>query len=311
MTGPPAQGPIARAYRKLFRAEDWNIGIVRRPIHAFLDPGFVPEIEWLPPPGSGKFRADPFGVIAAGRVYIMCEELDYRKGQGSISAIEFTSERLRSSPFPVIELPCHASYPYLVQHRGDIYCIPETCRAGEIAIYRADDFPVRWSRAAALVSGVAAADSTAFKYDGRWWLMCAGEGDGFNSRLLIWHAPDLLGPWTPHRLNPVKSDVSCTRPGGTPFVHSDALYRPAQDCSRTYGGRVVINRVTVLTPDAFREEQVAVVEPQAHGPYPHGMHTLSSAGEITLLDGKREHFIAEAAKWIIRDKAASLRRARP
>jgi len=68
------------------------------------------------------------------------------------------------------------------------------------------------------------------------------------------------------------------------------LYRPAQDCSRTYGGRVIINRVLTLTPLAFRETQVATVEPDRTGRYPAGLHTLSQVGDITLIDGKRVVF---------------------
>ncbi len=36
-----------------------------------------------------------------------------------------------------------------------------------------------------------------------------------------------------------------------------ALYRPAQDCSVTYGGAVVINRIDRLTPEEFSEQPVS------------------------------------------------------
>lgn len=301
---PTAKGPVARAYRKLFRAEAWNIGVVHSPIHAFLEPGFTPEVQWLPDPGPGRFRADPFGIRIDGRLHILCEELDYRTGKGTIAAIEVSGGGVRSST--AIRLPVHMSYPYLVRRHDEVYCIPETSQAGEVVLYRADAFPARWTEAAVLIPGLRAADCTVFEREGRWWMMCAGEHEGFNSRLLIWYAPDLFGPWKPHPLNPLKDDVSCSRPAGTPFVHEGSLYRPAQDCSRTYGGRVVINRVNVLTSDDFHEETVAAVEPQADGPYPHGMHTLSAVGDITLVDGKRERFIPQAAAWLLRDKIHGL-----
>jgi hypothetical protein len=65
------------------------------------------------------------------------------------------------------------------------------------------------------------------------------------------------------------------------------LHRPAQDCSRTYGGAVVINRIERLTPEEFVERPVRHLAPAAHGPYPHGLHTLSGAGNVTLVDGKK------------------------
>ena len=44
-----------------------------------------------------------------------------------------------------------------------------------------------------------------------------------------------------------------------------------------------------LTPDEYAEEPVARLEPDPRGPLPHGLHTLTAAGPVTLVDGKR-HF---------------------
>ena len=79
-------------------------------------------------------------------------------------------------------------------------------------------------------------------------------------------------------------------------MHDGCLYRPAQDCSRTYGRRVILNRITRLTPKVFKEEPEVVIEPYADSDYPHGIHTLSAAGGITLVDGKRLVFLKSAIK---------------
>ena len=134
-------------------------------------------------------------------------------------------------------------------------------------------------------------DSTVFEHDNRWWLICTNAGDGRDDKLLVWHADSLFGPWQPHALNPVKIDIRSARPAGTPFMHDGHLYRPAQDCSATYGGRIVINRVTRLTPTAFEEEAYRTIDPVADGQYNRGLHTLSRLGQTqTLVDGKRYRF---------------------
>ena len=91
-----------------------------------------------------------------------------------------------------------------------------------------------------------------------------------------------------------------SRPAGTPFWVDGALYRPAQDCSSTYGARVQINRILVLTPTDFSEEVVACVEPDSRGLYPRGLHTLSSLGRQTLVDGKRSVFVAAEFLRVLR-----------
>jgi hypothetical protein len=58
------------------------------------------------------------------------------------------------------------------------------------------------------------------------------------------------------------------------------------DNSGSYGGRIVINRVVTLTPDAFAEE-VAAVLPPFPGPFGDGIHTVAASGSATVVDGMR------------------------
>jgi hypothetical protein len=64
------------------------------------------------------------------------------------------------------------------------------------------------------------------------------------------------------------------------------LCRPAQDCSRTYGGAVTINRVARLTPTEFAEAPVGRISPAADGRYGDGLHTICPVGRLTVIDGK-------------------------
>jgi hypothetical protein len=136
---------------------------------------------------------------------------------------------------------------------------------------------------------VAAIDPTLFFFNGTWWLFFTNR-EHSNTHLFIFHAEELTGEFKSHRLNPVKTDIRSSRPAGTPFVHGGVLYRPAQDCSVTYGGRVAVNKVLRLTPDDFAEETVNFIEPVQSGQYNRGLHTLSSVGNYTLIDGKRFSF---------------------
>jgi hypothetical protein len=190
-----------------------------------------------------------------------------------------------------------------------MFCVPESSEADEIAIHEAVDFPHSWKRRATLISGFAGADATVFEHEGRWWLLCTGK-EGPNRCLYAWHAPDLFGPWSPHARNPVKIDPRSARPGGTPFVIGGRLFRPAQDCAGGYGRRVSLMEVQTLTPTEFLEECVGHIEPDPSGPYPDGLHTISSAGGVTLVDGKCYRFVPrECARVIaqyVRSAAAAI-----
>jgi hypothetical protein len=276
-----------RIYSSLFRQDDWNIGLIDTPITAFLKSGGKPRILWLPRRESFRCFADPFAVARDNKIYVFCEEFDYRAFKGRIVCMEITDGKRVSTPQVVIELSIHVSYPYLLEENSETYCIPETAGANEVVLYRADKFPFRWVKVCSLVRNFPAVDSTVFKYQGRWWLACTKIDDARNSKLFVWHSEELFGPWKSHAGNPVKVNIHSSRPAGTPFMHKGCMYRPAQDCSKTYGGRIVLNRINTLTPTQFEEEDAGVIEPCFDAPYREGVHTVSAVGDFTLIDGKR------------------------
>lgn len=299
--------------RSLFRHDHWNVGYVDRPIAWFLDPARAPApIAWLPPPTRDEFFADPFGTWRAGRLTILFERFDYRTNLGSISAIEHpggsAAVPVQIGPQPAV----HLSYPYLIDAGDRLLCIPETHQAAEIGLYEVGRFPDRWVKIADLLRGPPIVDATLFRHGELWWLAGSeATAKGTTCELHLWHADQITGPWRAHAANPVKVDVRSARPAGTPFLKDGALYRPAQDCSRTYGGRVVINRVVTLTPTEFQETPAAAVEPDPSGPYPAGLHTLSAAGGGTLIDGKRVVFSpAEFRRVFLHYLRTAWRRAR-
>lgn len=282
---------ISSQWRGLTAAAKWNVGIAEAPISSLLQ-GSLPSFQWLPEHGPSRYLADPFAAIHAGSTWTMVEDYDYRERRGVISAVRLSDPE--STPRIVIDTGTHASYPYLFQWSGHFWCVPETYQAEQVRLYRAIDFPLSWELEAVLIQGVAALDPTILHHFGRWWLFCTDQNDGPNTKLRVWHSDHLTGSWRSHPLNPVKTDVRSSRPAGTPFVVDGSLYRPAQDGSESYGGRVIINRVSVLSETAFSEEVVATIGPLSEGPYRNGLHTISAVGDRTIVDARRDTFIPSA-----------------
>ncbi len=277
---------LNRVLHALFRHDLWNIGIVRQSMSSFLWPGH-PNVEWLPELGRETYLADPFSISMDDQIYLFCEEFSYRNSKARIVVIRLAEGKPVSRPEAAIELPVHVSYPYLIQHKKEFYCVPETSEAREVGLYTAEEFPYRWVKVATMLRNFAGVDSTIFYHEGRWWLTCTNDDEGSWHKLYVFHSRDLYGPWIAHVANPVKTSTSSSRPAGVPFLHRGHLIRPAQDCSETYGGGIKLNRVLSLTPDEFREETISKIEPFADSPYPNGVHTISPAGDFTLVDGKR------------------------
>ncbi len=267
------------------RVDEWNVGIVSRPQKAFLDPEFDPSIEWSAYKEYGQMVADPFLIPGEDPRRVLVEEFSWSTETGRIS--EMRGSGNETTVTPVIDEELHMSYPYVLSHDGVIYAIPECAKRKSILLYRLDEPKGTWRREAVLIDHVDAVDPTVFQYDGLWWLMHSGSSACGPWSLYLWYSPSLLGPWKPHVANPVKTDVSSTRPAGNLFWHDGCLYRPAQDNRLSYGGALCINRIEELSVDRFRETVVRRIAPNPQGPYPDGCHTLSGYGQLTVIDGKR------------------------
>jgi hypothetical protein len=276
-------------FRDLFAAEDWNIGIVRKPVHEVaFGPGSIEdsEISWLPSGPRKHYLADPSGYMADGRLHILAEDYNYAEQKAGIVGIDTGRA---GQPARVIVSALHLSYPFIVEHPGEVYCIPESYQSGRVTLYRRNPSTGMFDPEKTLVDGVEAVDPSLVFHDGLWWLFFT-EKRFSNTHLHLWYAPGITGEYRPHPGNPVKMDIRSARPAGTPFLHGGILYRPAQDCSVTYGGRVVINRVTHLSAERFTEEVAGTVGPVSGSRYDRGLHTISGVGDVTLIDGKRFRF---------------------
>jgi hypothetical protein len=203
-----------------------------------------------------------------------------------IAMLELSADGRWSAPVRVLERDYHVSHPFVVEHDGQLYLIPESARNRTVEAYRCVDFPLRWRLERVLLDGVRLVDATFYRSVERCWLFAngaAGDGGGFNDELYLFHAPSLLDEWQPHVRNPVRSDARCARPAGALYWRNGALYRPGQICVPRYGAGITLNRVLRLTPETYAERPVERIQPGA-GSGLLGMHTLNRAGHLTVVD---------------------------
>lgn len=265
--------------------EQWNIGILNQPIATLLEDKPNLNARWLPEPGKGQFRADPFGYERDGELNVLYEKYDYRTGLGEISRLRPKADNVLKRSRTMLATEAHLSYPYTVAHGDTVYCIPESAEHGKVEVYKVHANNDQLEHVGTLLDEPLV-DPTLFEHDGLWWLF-GTKPPLTNVELHIYWSRDFMGPYTAHALNPVKHDVRSARPAGTPFRRGDELWRPAQDSSLTYGGRIAFNRITALTPEAFAEVTEKWLEPFRGTTFNKGIHTVAAIGNITLVDGKR------------------------
>lgn len=275
--------------RMMARAPHWHVGWRRPRGDLVRETLSMPHGGWsrLPDDGS-RFFADPFLIEVGGRIWMFVEEFPYATGKGIISALEMNEAGPVGTPRPALDLPYHLSYPNVFERDGQIWMIPESASSGRIELWRADEFPFRWSHAANLVENIVAGDATLAELDGRLWLFASVGGHGASTwdALHLWSSERLMGPWQPHAANPVVLDARSARPGGAMYRHDGALWRPAQDCSTGYGAGLSLCRVMRLDDEAFEQSVEATLRPNADWPGA-GLHTLNVGGGFEAVDGCR------------------------
>lgn len=234
-------------------------------------------------PPMDRFWADPFPVKADDKYYIFFEEYDYMRKKAHISVIVVDGDGGRSGPRKALERNYHLSYPFIFMFNNNIYMIPETTVNRTVELYRCVEFPCRWRLDRILLSDVHAADATLVEHDGLWWMFASVRND--REELCLFYAESPLGPWRPHRRNPVKIDVRSARPAGRIFQYGGVWYRPSQNCTLGYGGSMVINRITHWDVDKYEEFEVARILPDWE-PGLDRTHTLNTCDALLVIDAR-------------------------
>jgi hypothetical protein len=238
-------------------------------------------------PPAGRLWADPMLVRKNGRAFMFFEDYDYGLRRARISVVELAASGCVGAPRPALEADHHISYPFVFEWRGDHFMVCETASVQAVRLYRAVEFPTRWEYVQDLLSGIKAADATICEHRGRWYLFTSVSETGGSSwdELFLFVSDTPIGPWSPHPMNPIVSDVRSARPGGALFRRDGVLYRPAQNSDKTYGHSLAILEVTELTPDRYAERLAYRIEPDWL-PRIYGCHTISMAGDLMALDCK-------------------------
>jgi hypothetical protein len=247
-------------------------------------------------PPKDRMWADPFPIVHDGRYFLFLEELLFARNKGHISVMEFDGNGAPSRPVMVLETANHLSYPFVLTWKGETFMIPESARAGDnpadtgsrsVPVFRSRRFPFEWVEETVMLDGLEVFDPTIVEIEGVWWLFCTQAEPGASTwdELHLFHGATPFGPWTPHRRNPVKSDVRSARPAGRPYRKGGVWYRPAQNCSVRYGYGLSINRIERLTPTEYREREVMTILPD-WAPGLIATHTLNAAGRLSVADGR-------------------------
>lgn len=278
----------------------WTIGIINKSIsEVYFHTLHNQEINWLPIIKTKYLLADPFIFQQNNHTYLFFEKLFFSKDKGFISAIKFDGNLNQIDYYEnIIPSNKHLSYPQIFKYENSVYMIPESSANNEIALYQSDDFPKNWRKVKVLVENFRGIDTSLLYYNNIWWLFTSQKGNDHSFKLFIFYSNNLLGEWHPHFNNPVKIDVSSCRGAGNFFVNNNDVFRPSQDYSRVSEGQITINKLSKLNKFEFEEQPANIVTAGDNWPFHDKIHTISSFGNITVIDSCNTRSIFLSANYI-------------
>jgi hypothetical protein len=244
---------------------------------------------------AAAFVADPFLIQANQQWFMFFEVMNYHTGKGDIGLATSHDGLQWHDKQIVLSEDFHLSYPCVFEWERQFFMIPESHQAGAVRLYRADDFPMKWSLVTELLRAPYLADPSILQHDGRWWMFVDASTDLANDTLRLYHADHLAGPWIEHPMSPiVRLDCRIARPGGRVIHGGDKLIRYTQGCTPYYGTDVRAFEITELTRSSYRERAISdgpILGPTGQGWNACGMHHVDAhavnGGWLAGVDGWR------------------------
>jgi len=233
--------------------------------------------------------ADPFVFEEQGKIYIFMEVYDKIKQRGFIGYRIVEENGSVSKIRTCLDIKKHMSYPFIFRKTGNIYMLPECYQSNRLAVYRAEHFPDSWVAEEVLLDDVRVCDSNILEQENDYYLttmMIHGMPYQYD-QLSLYHWDGAR--WMPSEKNPVVSGAEKARNGGAYFYDNGRLLRPTQNCSNSYGENLSFQEVKKLSPDAYVEEEVAVLNAsdvivRNSKKKFDGIHTFNTNGKYDVVD---------------------------
>jgi len=247
----------------------------------------------MPSPRYGYY-ADPFIWVKDGRIWLFVEEFMFASNRGRITVLELSADLSVISKRPVAfaddasRIDCHASFPFLFEHDGAIYMLPETGQRNSINLYVCVEWPYLWKKQRRLLAANAA-DTMMFNHGQMWWLITSLRSSQHRV-LAVYTLNDLLtSEPVPHPVNARKlfNDIATGtgRNAGMVFKGTDGHWgRLMQDSRDIYGQGSRWLKITKLSATAFEELPGGAPPALCAVPEILGGHHASQSGALVAYD---------------------------
>lgn len=269
-------------YISLFQVEIWSVGILQNTKKDLFSKQPL-QAKWLEDTKKLSYRADPFVTTINNRQVIFFERYNYSNHKGHIAGIPVEGDS--NKEVEVLNTSSHYSYPFIFRDKDQVLCLPEGYMEKTASLYSIES-KLELVQPKPLLKDIEAIDSSLLFHNNKYWLFCTINKQLHNAQLYIFYSDSLDDEFKPHLLNPVKTDISSARPAGSFFEFEGSIIRSSQNCSETYGGSLMLNKIFKLTETDYKEELVKEIKP-FDKQFNKGLHHISIDNDTIVVDSKK------------------------
>ena len=202
----------------------------------------------------------------------------------------------------LLDTKSHLSYPFVYKENKITYVFPESGKVGKLSCYKFDTENESLTFIKDILD-IPLMDSTFLMHDDKFWIFGILSQSG-SYKLHVYFSDYLLGPYTPHPQNPVRSGLNGTRSAGSFIKVDGSLYRPTQNCENRYGESITIQKITELNETVVSEKSymdISIHKKKRHYSGMHTIHTINALNNIIIVDGEHWDFspFQQVKKFII------------
>lgn len=223
----------------------------------------------------GFWLADSIVYEDDDGAWLFVEAFDVKEGYGKLAVLPFDDGAFGDFEL-ILDSGSHLSYPFVFNHGGKRYMIPESSAAAEMALYVADDFPFGWRKLATLLEGPYVDTSVYGDAAGRVW----GYSYQVEAREFIRFTLDMDSFALTVEKRTYDSD-GLLRPGGRVFRENAELFFPTQNNRYFYGQSLLLRDLS--SERVVREILPADVK-TADGRAFRRLHTYSCTASFEAVD---------------------------
>lgn len=281
----------------------WVLGFINNGLEgAFSE---APQYTWVKNPYKDRWFADPFILDVDDRnIYLLVEEMRYEPHIGRIAKLTVDKSTWTIVDMKIVlEEPTHLSFPAIIRQNGHIYVYPENGQSGKLKLYELIDDKLVYVRD---ICSENLADAIITEQFGDTKMFATKYPDYNGDTLHVYSMVDKTKIDAHKPIESIQFSDKHARMAGQFFAYKCKKYRPAQDCSRVYGGAIIIEEC-FCHDNQFHFVPIKKLI-SAHPRYRQGMHTLNEYKGMVVVDvWGYKYFLGTIISMFVRFKKMYIR----